>query len=60
MNPASYQINHINSEITVKPRHLEIEKTHVDTIVKQMSIKYAESLNQSIIKIQKVFSARFG
>ena len=37
INLDSHHINHINSISTIKPKHLENEKNHVDNIMKEMA-----------------------
>ena len=55
----SHHVNHINSNLTITPKHLEIEKLHVFNIVKDVANKYARLINHFRIEYQTVFSARF-
>ena len=47
------------TKAAVKPNHLEIEKIHVDKIVKQMSTINAGLINWQKLKNHTAFSARF-
>ena len=45
-NLDSDHINHISSNLTLKPKHVEVEQIHVNNIVKEMVDKNARIINQ--------------
>ena len=45
-NLDSHHINHIYSNLTLKAKLLEVEKLHVNNIVKEMADKNARIVNQ--------------
>ena len=57
----SHHINHANSKLTITPNFPEfgIEVRFINRIIKQLSIIYARSINQSKFNNETVFSARF-
>ena len=42
----SHHKNHINTKLTNEANNLEIEKNHIDKIIKQLSTRYAKLKNQ--------------
>ena len=57
----SHHINHADSKLTIKTNSPEfrIEVRYNNKIVKELSVIYAELLNQYKFKYQTVFAARF-
>ena len=57
INQGSHHIQHSNSKLAIKTYLLEIEKIHVNKIVKQMADIKVGFLNQHKFRYQTVFSA---
>ena len=56
-----HQIIHANSKLFFAPNYIEfgIEVRYFNKIIKEISVIYAESINQKTLKYQTVFTARF-
>ena len=62
INLDSQHINHANSKLSSTPNYPEIgiEVRYINKIIKELSVIYANLMNQYKFKYQTVFSTRFG
>ena len=61
INLGSHNINHANSLLTIEPKFpdFEIEKRHINKILKELAITYGRLLNQYKFKYHTLISASF-
>ena len=61
INLDSHHINHANSKLTIIPNYPEfgIEFRYINKIMKELSVIYANLINQYKFKYHTIFSARF-